>query len=114
MSSPNFYVNWDDIRAAARTVTRDSDEWLSDLAPASASAPPSFGKDALAQIATVFHSRTHTRSMDYYREVGEAAGDVGLGLSKMANLYEAVDKNAVDKAAAVAAGLWLGAEVGLL
>lgn len=88
---------------------------MSDLAPLSASSPPTFGKDDFAQLAAGFHSRTHPRSMDYYREVGDGAGDVGLGLIKMSNLYEAVAKKAVDLSHVLhRAAAEISGEVGLL
>lgn len=53
--------------------------------------------------------------MDYYREVGDGAGDVGLGLIKMSNLYEAVAKKAVDLSHVLhRAAAEISGEVGLL
>jgi len=115
MTGPlSFVVSPAQMRTAARTVAKDSDTWLSDLALISSSDAPAFGTGGFAEAAAQFHAQTHSRSMDYYREVGDAAGDVSIGLGKMANLYEAVEKNAVERARAVFAAAEIGAEVGLL
>lgn len=115
MTGPHSHsVNWAEIRETAHEVTDGSHAWSSALTPICTEATPTFGTDGFAQLAATFHGRTHTRSMDYYREVGKATADVGLALDKMANLYEAVEKNAVDRAQSVAAALLITAEVGLL
>lgn len=110
----DFHVSPDDMRAAGRVVTAGSDEWQSDLAVALRDRTPGFGADRFADLVRSFHTKTHGRSMDYYGEVGHAAGDVGTGLAKMAELYELVEADAVSRASAVVKVVEITGEVGLL
>lgn len=114
MTGPTFHVIPIKMRAAAKVVTEGSNSWLSDLESVRSDATPAFGKGEFAHMATTFHSRTHTRSIEYYREVGEAGCDVGAGIVKMSNLYEAVEDEAVDEIKSEVVELLLLAEVGLL